>query len=106
VPAALDVRGPLAGGGDVVVAKHGVVRRVRDMNVEAETHAVHFDGERWSHHLEQAEDDVAIETSPEALAALATTSSAERDCIFKEIRLPGEPDRLAEFQAVLGAMER
>jgi DNA-binding HxlR family transcriptional regulator len=69
-----------------------------------ETHAVYFDGERWSHQLDQAEGDVSIETTPEAWAALATAPPAERERMLKKIRLTGNPVRVAEFQSVLGAV--
>jgi DNA-binding HxlR family transcriptional regulator len=70
----------------------------------AETHAVHFDGERWSHQLGQSQGDVSIETTPEAWAALATADSRERSHILKQLRISGDPANIAEFQTVLGAV--
>jgi DNA-binding HxlR family transcriptional regulator len=69
-----------------------------------ETHAVHFDGERWSHQLDQTEGDVTIETTPEAWAALASATPPERKRILKQIRIEGAPERVAEFQSIMSSV--
>jgi DNA-binding HxlR family transcriptional regulator len=69
-----------------------------------ETHAVHFDGERWSHQLDQSDGDIAIETTPEAWAALASASPSKRARIFQGIRIEGDPERVEEFQGVMSSV--
>jgi DNA-binding HxlR family transcriptional regulator len=68
-----------------------------------ETHAVHFDGKRWSHKLNQLDADVSIETTPEAWAAFATATPDERKRIVKDLRISGDSASVAEFQKILGA---
>lgn len=60
-----------------------------------------FDGTRWS--LEDAgRPDVVVSTTARALAELVTTPPAKRRLPSREIRLEGEPDRVAEFVGALG----
>jgi DNA-binding HxlR family transcriptional regulator len=63
-----------------------------------ETHGVHFDGELWSPQLGASKGDLFVETSPEAWAALATATPRERAQLLQNLRIEGDPERVAEFR--------
>jgi DNA-binding HxlR family transcriptional regulator len=55
-----------------------------------------FDGSRWSVDGAAGEPDVVVSTTARALAELVTTPPAKRRLPSREIRLDGDPERVAE----------
>jgi DNA-binding HxlR family transcriptional regulator len=64
---------------------------------------LHFDGERWSCEKGAQSGDVRIETTPETWTTLATATPDERKRLFENIRIEGDPTRVSELTALLGA---
>jgi DNA-binding HxlR family transcriptional regulator len=61
-----------------------------------------FDGTRWSLDGTGLDPDVVVSTTARALAELVTTPPTKRRLPSREIRLDGEPDRIAELVGTLG----
>jgi DNA-binding HxlR family transcriptional regulator len=61
-----------------------------------------YDGTSWSRDGAYREPDVVVSTTARALVELVTTSPAKRRLPSREIRLAGEPDRVAELVGTLG----
>ena len=61
-----------------------------------------FDGTRWSLDGSGRSPDVVVNTTARALAELVTTPPTKRRLPSREIRLEGEPDRVAELVGTLG----
>ena len=72
-----------------------------------DAHTLRFDGQLWSTHPGADEGaDVVVESDPERLANILTTSSGERGGLPEGLTVSGEPARLEEFAAVFLAGRR
>ena len=65
---------------------------------------IRFDGERWVHKLGEAEADIRVETTPEALARLITEGPEESRTLLDRLNTEGEATRVEEFVATFGLM--
>ena len=74
-----------------------------DFTEPATAFALSFDGTRWSVVDNGERPDVVVETVPRAWAEFVTRPPARRRLPSREIRLSGDPERVAELVDIFGA---